>query len=69
MKKERKKAHRRSNAPIQHQDHSNKIDGICLLLSIASFACMVAGIPNLKLIGAGIGFAVMLITAHDNLNE
>jgi len=30
---------------------------------------MVAGIPNLKLIGAGVAFAVLLITTHDNLNN
>lgn len=69
MKKLKKMAHRRSDAPIQHHNHSNKTDGICLLLFIASFACMVAGIPNLKLIGAGIAFAVLLITTHDNLNK
>ena len=69
MKNQKKKAQRQSTAPIQHHNHSNKTDGICLLLFIASFACMVAGIPNLKLIGAGVAFAVLLITTHDNLNN
>ena len=73
MKSQKKKAQRQSTAPKHQHINSNKHDIICLSLFILSFACMIAGSTTgneaIKNIGAGIAFACLLYTTHDNLTE
>lgn len=72
MKEKRKMAHRRNDAP-QHQNKSIKSSTICLILFIASQACMIAGktINNdaIKFFGMGMAFAILILITHDNLKE
>lgn len=72
MKEKRKMAHRRSDAP-QHQVNSIKSFWVCLILFIIFFACMVAGKVTdnvaIEFFGAGVGFALLLFTTHENLTE
>lgn len=73
MNEKRKMAHRRNDAPIQHQPNHIKSFWVCLILFIIFFACMVAGkVTNnvaIEFFGAGVGFALLLTTTHENLTE
>lgn len=72
MEEKRKMAHRRNDAP-QHQNHSTKSTWICLTLFIIFMTCMIAGktIGNIAIeaFGAGVGFALLIMTTHENLKE
>lgn len=72
MNEKRKMAHRRSDAP-QHQTNHIKSFWVCLILFVIFFACMVAGkVTNnvaIEFFGAGVGFALLLTTTHENLTE
>ena len=72
MEDKRKMAQRRNAAP-QHQTNHIKSFWVCLFLFIIFFACMVAGkITNnvaIEFFGAGVGFALLLITTNENLKE
>lgn len=72
MNRERKKAHRRNDAP-QHQTNHTKSTWICLILFIIFFTCAVAGKTTnndaIKFFGIGVGFAMLLFITHENLKE
>ena len=72
MNRERKKAHRRNDAP-QHQTNHIKSFWICLILFVIFFACMVAGKAAnnvaIEFFGIGVGFALLLFTTNENLKE
>lgn len=72
MEDKRKMAQRKSTAP-QHQANSIKSFWVCLILFVIFFACMVAGkVTNnvaIEFFGAGVGFALLLTTTHENLTE
>lgn len=72
MEEKRKMAHRRNDAP-QHQNHSIKSTWICLTLFIIFMTCMIAGKATnniaIESFGAGVGFALLIMTTHENLKE
>lgn len=61
------------NPAPQHQNHSTKSIWICLTLFIIFTVCLIAGktINNIAIeaFGAGVGFALLVMTAHENLKE
>ena len=73
MKSQKKKAQRQSTAPNNNQSHHTRYDIICLILFITFFGCLTGGyiIDNLamRFFGAGVGFALLLITTDFNLHE